>query len=254
MPIDLVAVYNDALLVLEIECPKSAPAPLQALVISYINEVVQTIQQGGPDFQTEGILTFNTVAGTASYSLESTLQNVVKPVRLADGTALTELQTRGDYDLFGQVYLGQICATVGQGKPMAFYLNRVENIVPDSADSTVTTMLLAPTPDDVYAVTATVIAEPVRYEVADLTANPVPLIPIAHQYVEAILMPLVRFACTKSNYFKNTGAVAGLTASRDAAMQLLGLADPQTDAAQDVNERKKAAARAAARQAYNSTQ
>jgi len=255
MSIDLLAVYNDAMLVLEIEYPANAPAFLSGLVVGFINEVVQTIQQAGPNFQTQGVITVNTVAGTASYSLTTNLQNVVKPVRLADGTSLVELQTRGDYDLFGQVYLGQLSPAVAQGKPMAFYLNTGrETATPDAAESVVTTMMLAPTPNDAYVVTATVIVEPTRYTVADLTANPVPVIPIAHRYVEAILMPLVRFACTKSNYFKNAGALPSLTSSRDAAMTLLGLADPQTDSAQDVNERKKTAARAAARQAYANTQ
>lgn len=245
--LSLADTFNACLSVLDVEHPASAPDALRYFVIGQINARVQYMQAAGPDYCTRTKINLNTVAGTASYALSSTLQSVLKPVRIGGKVAM-ELLSRGDLDRFGPIYCGNLGA-MANALPWAFYLERLRSSTSDSAS---VNLWLAPTPDAVYPIEIEGVNEPVHYVVDDLakTGDQTVYVPISHQYVESIFLPLCRMAMTESPYFVRTELIAQLLTASDRAEEMIETANPQTRSGPDLMERKKAAPR----QAYNSTQ
>jgi len=247
-------VFDNAIQPLNIERGDNSPVFIRERVVTDINAAVQMIATAPKcEYFLREEESLNLVAGTASYDLNANVLNVYLPARLGDGAPLTELGSRGEYDRFGQLYLGKTSAGPTSGKPIALFVQRRKRT--GDADAVKTQVLFAPTPNSAYTCTVEVSRVPGVYTVADL-ATPSPTVPMPHEFVESILLPIVRWNVRTSHFFNRNDLLPSMAQEYAAALEALGLADPQTDkrdADSDLMERKKAAARDAARRAYAST-
>lgn len=169
-PMTVRNVFDDMLQLLGFQEGNTAPLYIRERLITDINATLQFIQAAGGDYYARGTAAVATLSGQPSYALSSAIQNVLGPVRLADGTMLRELATRGEYALFAQLCQGT--ATAANAKPLAYFLDR--NAAPNSAttgDAVATTLFLAPTPNAAYTLTIEGALEAPNFTYADLTTG-----------------------------------------------------------------------------------
>lgn len=244
-------IFDNAIQILNIEKGDNSPPFIRERVVTDINAALQLLQTAPKDhFQREEI-TLNLVNGTNAYDLAAEVINVLLPVRIGSDT-LTEITSRGEFDRFGQIYLGQTNTSGTRAKPMAVYVQRRRRT--GNADPSKTQILFAPTPNATYTAKVEVTKTPPAYTVADL-ADPSPEVPVPHEFSESILLPIVRWNVRTSHFFSRQDLLSSMAEEYAKALDMLGLSNPKIDhtAEPDAMERKKAAARDAARRAYNAT-
>lgn len=250
MPLTVRDVFEDALQLVEIERAQVASPDIRNFVVRCINSAVQQMQLSGRDFFIREKITVPLQDGTASYALDGTILNVLLPARLTDGTPLRELSNRGDYDLFGQIYLGQVATGVARAKPMAIFVERTRQ---GGTDPVATTLYFAPTPNASYTAQIEVSKVPPVFTLSDVS-EPSPVIPVAHAFTESILLPIVRWEMRLCRIFRRQEMLPEFESAYQAALVQLGVADPQVrkpGASADVLEQARRDARVAAREAYN---
>lgn len=249
----LLQIFDDVIKLLGVETPNFSPMYVRERVVSEVNGALQMMSAAEQDYFTREKLNLNLTSGAPDYDLPEDLLHVVFPVRLADGTLLREIKNRGEYDLFGQIFLGQTAVQVSRDKPMAVFIEGLKRT--DSATNTARSRVyFAPTPIANYTATLEITRRPASYTVEDLSDTDL-TVPVPQDYCESILLPIVRWNVRTSNYFNRPEMLPALAQQFDAALRMLGLAGPQVDqAARSGNDRLEAAkqaARSAARQAHN---
>lgn len=167
-PLTVRNVFDDVLQLLGFQDGNTAPLYVRERIVTDINAALQFMQAAGDEYFTRAQTSQVTVNGTPSYALAQADTQHVLGVRLADGTALRELATRGEYDLFAQICQG---ATAANGKPLAYYLQRFFTNAGDAGDNSGVTLFLAPTPDGVYTVYLQGPGRAPNFTYADLTTG-----------------------------------------------------------------------------------
>lgn len=245
-------IFEDALQLIDIESASLSALDTRAFVIRAINSGLQTLLLSGRDYFTKETETLYLSDGVAIYVLPQSVVNVIFPARLSDGAPIRELMNRGEADMFPQLYLGSSYAVTQRGKPMAAFVERKHV---SGNDPTQATVIFAPTPNGAYTAEFSVSRTPPVYTLDQVSA-PSPTVPVAHQFAESLLLPLVRWQMRVSRLFRANDMIPQLKADFDAAQEMLGLADPQVrrlGIPMDVLEQAKLNARNAARAAYQQT-
>ena len=125
-----------------------------------------------------------------------------------------------NYDIY---YGGGLTHAASSGEIAAYFVERTSQTGSDPAKATVH---VAPTPSANTHVLLDVVKEAPRYTWTDYkncTALPIP-----HQYVESLLLPLCRFKASSYRLFVNSGDKDSIIQEYRMAMNQLGLNDPLT--------------------------
>jgi hypothetical protein len=213
-----VDVRDDLLRKLGVETAGSASAAMLADVLDAMNYAQQTLWMAGPDYFTRTQLDLALVAGTAVYTLGSTVQSVLGPFRLPSGRTLRALESRSEFDNFGMLYLGQTTPEVDAGTPLAYF---VESLNQSGDDPVKIRIHVTPAPDSSAAGTATIdgVSECTLFATADLAGTGV--LPVAQQYVETLFLPLARKRLTRSTYFSATDLQSKIDDDFEEAVAML---------------------------------
>src|SRR4029453_16486743 len=99
-------IFDNAIQLLNIEKGDNSPVFIRERVVADINAAMQTMQMGEKDYFAREEVTIALGDEVSAYDLPEEVLNVVLPARLADGTVLRDISSRGEYDLFGQIFLG----------------------------------------------------------------------------------------------------------------------------------------------------
>ncbi len=242
-------IFKNGIQPLLIEKAEIAPTFIRERVIGDINAALQFMSTG-VDYFTREPISFSIDAGAPSIALPEDTLNIFGPCMLGDGSPLTRIETRGEFEQFAQIYLGYTTAAPS-GKPHGYYVEKSKR---QGSDNTVAlTARFTPLPSVAYTVALEISRRPPTYTVAQIE-EPSPTVPLPHKFAESILLPIVRWNVRTSHLFGGHEMLASMEQEYNTALAQLGMSQP-TQGAQttDALERKKAAARAAAREAYANT-
>lgn len=220
MPLTVVQCRNDLLSKLGIEDASLAPALALQDVLVAINGALQELQRAGQAFFTRDSITVTIGAGTALYTLPSTIQSVIGPARLNDVTPLRGLNSRGELDQFARVFLNETGVGASTGVPMAYYVDTRRTGV--AGDIVRSNLYLAPAPLAAGTVVIDVVNDAPNYVVDDLDATTE--IPVAQAYTESVFLPIARMLVTRSSTFTRPNLLPSLTEDFERAMQRLATA------------------------------
>jgi hypothetical protein len=207
----------------------TSPDIAKARILSDINATIQALQDAGEDFygREEELMTL--VEGQSAYVLDKDIQTVLKPVKRADGTFLTEITSRGGLSTFGQVFQDALSGTVSNGTPTHYFIESLKD-TSGNADSVTVQLHLRPAPDSINAGTArlvlNVIREPSLFTAQDLAAGTA-LLAVPQKYVESIFLPIARWNATGSSLFFDNSKKTQIDDDYLRALQLLGRSDPR---------------------------
>ena len=217
--LQIIQVRNDLLSKLGIEDATTAPAlALQDVVIA-MNGAMQMLQTAGQDFFTRQSLTIGLTVGTSFYTLPSSVQSVIGPIRWNNLKPLVALTSRGQLDQYQRIYNDGTAYGVGTGDPEAYWVENVRNSL-SSGDINQVNIWLAPNPaSSPGSITVEVVNDAVNYSVGDLASTVV--VPVAQNYTESIFLPIARMLITRSYLFSRPDILAGLTADYQQAIATL---------------------------------
>lgn len=219
MPLQVVQVRNDLLSKLGIEdATQASNLALQDCVIA-LNGALQILQTAGEQYFTQEDLTLTLGAGTSAYVISQSIQAIVGQARLNDETPLRALDSRGEYDQFDRIFLGDTNYGAATGTPIAYFPEFVRNGT--TGDIVRATIYVAPTPNAVGTIVLKVINDAPSYVVADLADTDE--VPVAQNYAETILLPIARMLITVSSQFSRPDLKAQLMDEGNRALQTLGL-------------------------------
>lgn len=209
----------------------NAPQLAKERILIDVNAAIQQLQDAGEDFYGREDLEVTLATGTETYTLPKTVQTVLEDgVRLADGTPLRQLTSRGQLLTFGQIFLNQLTNVVVNSAPTHYYVESLRDTSDITGDDVKTRIHLRPAPDALHAGTAQlivgVINEPAMVTSAQLSAGTSNL-PIPHKYVESIFLPLARYNASGSFLFYDKEKKPQIDSDYERALQLLGKSDPR---------------------------
>lgn len=207
-----------------------APSFIQSRVLIDINTAIQQIQQAGEDYFGRETIDVPLVADQDDYDLDETVQSVLEPIRLDDGTLLRKLTSRGQLFQFGQLFLDQLDDSVTDATPLCYYIeSKRRNDA--TFDEVAITLHLAPKPSSTVAgarqLKIPIIRHPSQLVMLDLVAG-TSLLPIPHKYVESIFLPMARYNATTSFLFYEKEKIPRYEQEYKRALKLLGIGDPRT--------------------------
>lgn len=207
-----------------------APDLAKARILIDVNAAIEQLQNAGEDFYGREDVSVTLVTGTDRYTLGKTVQTVLDPVRLADGTPLRKITSRGALLQFGQLFLGQLDAEVANDTPTHYFVEAAKDTTDTTGDDVKIDIYLRPAPDALSAGSANLIV-PVIKEASLVTSTQLTsgtsLLPIPHKYVESIFLPLARYNASSSFLFYDKDKKPQIDAEYERALQLLGGADPR---------------------------
>lgn len=239
-------VFANAIQPLLIERDSNSPTFIRERVVRDINAAMQTLATG-LEYFTQEAMTAEIPAANTTVELPEDILNVFPPFLLADGSGLALCETRGELDHFAQIFRNRKTADAA-GRPRAIFVDK--SVRAGNANSVRTRLIVTPQTNAAYTISFDASRRPARYTVADLS-DPSPTIPIPHAMTESIFLPIVRWNVRTSHFFNRPDLLPSMEQEWKAALTQLGIAEPtESRDTQAVLERKKAAARAAAREAY----
>jgi hypothetical protein len=228
----ITGIRDECYRMLEINAGVTVSDAVKADCANALNRALQTMNLAGKDYFLAESITQAFAIGTAEYALSSTIQRVIGPVRLQGGAHLRELRSRGQYDGFGMYLQGASSMAAVSGTPVAYFLESSRST--SGADSVTLTLCLAPTPNASGTVEYDAIKEPTAYTAANMSEGTV-TVPVAHQYVETILIPLVKYFLSRSRFFTSADKLPLIEDDYQAAMAAMGLAEPVQNATRKTN-------------------
>ncbi len=221
-------VANDIAQVFGMPSFAAAPDFTQARILVDINSAIQQMQQAGEDYYGREDLGVTLVQGQNVYVLPQTVQSVIDPVMLSDGTLLTKLTNHGQLNRFGELFLDQLTPTVDNGKPTHFFVHPGRQT--SGADDVLIDFYVMPPPDASNSgagkLQLHVINEPTILTAAQLTAGTA-ILPVPDKYVESIFLPLARWNSTTSFLFYEKDKIPRYEQEYTRAVRLLGYTDPR---------------------------
>jgi|SRR5882724_9368488 len=221
MPLTIVQARDDLLSKLGIEDATLASALALQDVVVAINGAMQMLQTAGQDYFTREILTLILAAGTAIYTIPTSTQAVIGPVRWNDTKPLRALTSEGELDQFARIFLGDTGYGSGSfGNPIAYFVKYLHS--GNTGDICAISIRLAPPPSGPPGtLVVEVVNDAPAYVVADLPDSTA--LPVAQNYTESIFLPIARMLVTRSSQFSRPDLLAQLTADGERAMQMLGV-------------------------------
>lgn len=220
MPLTIAQVYADLLSKLGIESVVGVSSLVQQDCIVAINGAMQMLQSAGERFFTQEQITLTLAAGTSSYTVAKTIQSVIGPVRLNDETPLRALTSRGEYDEFDRIFLGDTGYGAAAGTPIAYYPEFTRS--GSTGDIVLITFYFAPVPDGAYTAVAQVVNDAPNYVVGDLSPGST-VLPVAQGYTESVFLPIARMLICRSSQFSRPDLLASLENDYRVALATLGL-------------------------------
>lgn len=243
-------VFENVIQTLMIEKGDNSPDFIRTRVIDDLNAAVQTMTTGLDYFTAEEI-PLQISAGSPTADLPEDTLNIHGQPMLGDGSPLTRIATAGEFNQYAQIFLGYK-NNAPAGRPSGIFFDTGNR--PGSANSVKTTVRFCPAPDVAHTVKILISRRPTKYTVADLSGSS-PEIPMPAKNAESILLPIVRWNVRTSHFFNSPNMLPSMEQEYQAALVQLGLSAPEEDAINaSAIDRKKNAARAAAREAYANTQ
>jgi hypothetical protein len=214
----------------------ASPAIGQDRIIADLNATIQELQDAGEDFYGRELALLTLVADQSIYVLDKNIQTVLKPVKRADGSLLTEITSRGGLSSFGQIFQDALSGSVSSGTPTHYFIESLRDTVVgesqggDQPDSVTVQLHLRPAPDALSAGTGqlilSVIREPGIFTAQDLAAGTA-FLSVPQKYVESIFLPIMRWNATGSYLFFDKDKKGQIDDDYMRALQLLGRADPR---------------------------
>jgi len=188
----------------------------------------QAIQQLRSDLPQEARLHFTRdtesvtmVPGTYSYDLPDTVRAVVSPARLtSDNRQLHPVATEFEILNFAALHGGSASVS----RPLVYLVHTVKQ---DEVDATKIQIWVAPTPTASDTLRVEVERELDIFENEDFCADSAATIPMPHQYVESILVPMVAYNMSRSLWFDKKDLLPVLEADHIVALRRAGLTDPR---------------------------
>lgn len=215
-------VVHEIVMLWGIDCLKSAPRFAMERAISDLNASLQMVWNQAKDrtYWTSETLTLNLLLDETSIALANDIQNVTGPLRRSDNKRpLTPVGTMGELDTFADLYLDGSVPT----EPIAYHIDRSKQVGNDPAKCVlhVHPQIQEASVDFLLDV----VKEAPRYTLADLDSCP--LIPIPHQYVETLLLPIARYRASGFTILFNSKDRQDVIDREYAEARIaLGLADP----------------------------
>lgn len=220
MPLTIVQARNDLLSKCGILDAAEADASMLQDIVVALNFAMQVLQTAGQDYFTRQQQTITLSAGTAIYTVPSSVQAVLGPLRWNDLIPLRALESQGELDQFARTFLGQSGFGSGaDGDPRAYWVRFTRS--GSTGEIVYVQIYLAPAPAaPAGTMVFDVIMDATNYVVADLTSTAV--LPVAQNYCESIFLPLARMAITRSSQFSRPDLLDQLTQDGQTAMARLG--------------------------------
>ncbi len=220
--------------------PTTASAAQQQDVSIAINWAGQILQRAGQDYFTRDRLTISLVNGQPEYTISTgtsgfAIQAVLGPLRLNDQIPLAALLSRGEYDQFDRIFLGNADYGAAQGVPIAYWIEYLYN---GQANGNIEEMnvLLAPVPaTNPGFILAEVVLGWTNIPVASIGSTSE--LPVAMDYAESIFLPLARMAITRSSQFNRLDIKDSLEQDGQQALAQLGTAGGFPNAIQPAPDR-----------------
>jgi hypothetical protein len=218
----LCGVVQEVLMLWGIGCIKNAPGFAIERAITDVNAALQMIWNHASDrsYWTTETLVLSLADGETSIDLPDSIQNVTGPCRrTSNKRPLVPVGTMGELDTFSDLYLDSIPVD----EPVAYHIERMAQSGNDPARC-----ILHVTPEaqnETVALELEVVMEAPRFSPEDL--NSCPLLPIPHQYVETLLVPIVRYrAAGFTMLFNRPERQEVIDREYGESRLALGLADP----------------------------
>lgn len=215
-------VIHEVVMLWGIDCLKSAPNFALERAMTDLNAALQMVWNQAKDrtYWTSETLSLNLLLDETSIDLPNDIQNVTGPLRRADNKRpLTPVGTMGELETFSDLYLEGTIPT----EPVAYHIDRMKQAGNDPARC-----VLHVTPEVHEAsidFLLDVVKEAPRFTLADL--DTCPLVPIPHQYVETLLLPIVRYRASGFTLlFNSQDRQETIDREYQEARIALGLADP----------------------------
>jgi len=220
MSLTISQAYSDLLSKLGIESQAGVSTLVQTDCVIAINGALQVLQTAGEEYFTRETITLTLAAGTAAYVIPASVQSVIGPVRYNDEIPLKGLTSRGEYDQFDRIFLGETDYGAAAGTPIAYWPESIRS--GSSGDIVRTTIYLAPAPSGAGTLVVEVVNDAPTYTISNLADSTV--LPVAQNYTESIFLPIARMLVTRSSQFSRPDLLAQLTEDYQRAMATLGLA------------------------------
>lgn len=217
-------VVDDLFRMWGIEKPCATTLSVRERAITDLNAAMQTIWSFSKnvDFWTRTTELVTVPAGIGSILLSNDIQNVLSPCRTeADNRPLAPLHSIDELENFSIYYLGGLTHAQATGTPTSFYVERDNQTGNDPARCT---LHLAPTPVVDTTVKLDVIKECPRFSWKDY--ENCSRIPIPHQYIESILLPITRYRSSNYRLFYDKEGKSAIFEEYQMALGQLGANDP----------------------------
>ena len=195
--------------------------------VSDLNHALQLVWNNaeGRTYWTNETITVTVDADASSEDLPDNIQNVTGTCRRADNKQpLTLIGTIGELETFNDTFLdGERAET-----PIAYHIERLKQSGNEPARCI---FHVNQAVDENTDFLLEIVREAPRYSKTDL--DTCPLIPIPHQYVESLLLPIVRYQASNFYLFRQMDLKEDIKAEYAKAMAQLGLSDPLPNHAGD---------------------
>lgn len=195
--------------------------------ISDLNHALQLVWNNaeGRTYWTNETITVTVNADASSEDLPDNIQNVTGTCRRSDNKQpLTLIGTIGELETFNDTFLdGEQAET-----PIAYHIERLNQSGSEPARCIFHVNQAVDANTDFLL---EIVREAPRYSKTDLDSCP--LIPIPHQYVESLLLPIVRYQASNFYLFRQMDQKDAIKAEYGKAMAQLGLSDPLPNHAGD---------------------
>lgn len=198
-----------------------------ARAVSDINHALQLVWSNaeGRTYWTNETITVTVSADASSEDLPDNIQNVTGTCRRADNKQpLTLIGTVGELETFNDSFLDGEQAE----SPIAYHIERLSQSGNEPARCI---FHVNQAVDDDTDFLLEVVREAPRYSPTDI--DTCPLIPIPHQYVESLLLPIVRYQASTFYLFRQMDQKPAIEAEYKKALEQLGLSDPLPNFAGD---------------------
>lgn len=215
-------VLREVFLLWGIENPCLALEWTRGRALADLNAAMQILwsQSAEVNYWTRSTLTLDFDTNQESKVLQNNIQNIVGPVRI-NRCALAPLQSRGELENYSTYYLGEYSNDDSDVAPQAYYAERTNQ---GGIEPCRVTLHLAPKPKNITTLEVDVVLECPRFTWKDF--QKCTAIPIPHQYVESILMPIIRHRASSFHLFIKPERMELINNERAQAFAQLGLNDP----------------------------
>lgn len=188
--------------------------------VSDINHAMQLVWNNaeGRTYWTNETITVTVPVDASSVDLPDNLQNVTGTCRRSDNKQpLTPIGTIGDLETFNDSFMDGEAAE----SPIAYHIERLGQSGNEPARCI---FHVNQTVEEETDFLLEVVREAPRYSPTDLETCP--LIPVPHQYVESLLLPIVRYQASTFYLFRQMDQKPSIETEYKKALAQLGLSDP----------------------------